>query len=104
MPEAREPVRTPRRTAFWWATSAKASVPMNRLMVKPIPAIRPPRIQLLMRASFASASFGLSGGTERTLEEVGAHFGVTRERVRQIQNIALGKLRRMIEKLETVKK
>jgi RNA polymerase primary sigma factor len=44
--------------------------------------------------------FGLSGGEERTLEEVGAHFGVTRERVRQIQNNALGKLRKMIESLE----
>ena len=44
------------------------------------------------------------GGTEKTLEEVGEKFGVTRERVRQIQNIALNKLRRMIEKLEAVKK
>lgn len=44
--------------------------------------------------------FGLSGGEERTLEEVGAHFGVTRERVRQIQNNALGKLRKMIESLD----
>jgi RNA polymerase primary sigma factor len=47
--------------------------------------------------------FGLDGGSEKTLEEVGARFGVTRERVRQIQNIALIKLRKMIEKLETVK-
>jgi RNA polymerase primary sigma factor len=38
------------------------------------------------------------------LEEVGEKFGVTRERVRQIQNIALNKLRRMIEKLETIKR
>ena len=30
-------------------------------------------------------------------------FGVTRERIRQIQNIALRKLRRMIEKLEATK-
>ena len=44
--------------------------------------------------------FGLDGGQERTLEDVGARFGVTRERVRQIQNIALQKLRRMIEKKE----
>ncbi len=44
--------------------------------------------------------FGLDGGTEKTLEEVGRKFGVTRERVRQIQNIALKKLRKMIEKLE----
>ena len=48
--------------------------------------------------------FGLDGGTEKTLEEVGEKFGVTRERVRQIQNIALNKLRRMIEKLEAVQK
>jgi RNA polymerase primary sigma factor len=48
--------------------------------------------------------FGLDGGTEKTLEEVGERFGVTRERVRQIQNIALNKLRKMIEKLEAVQK
>ncbi len=47
--------------------------------------------------------FGLDGGSEKTLEEVGEKFGVTRERVRQIQNIALNKLRKMIEKLESVK-
>jgi len=44
--------------------------------------------------------FGLDGGGERTLEEVGAKFGVTRERVRQIQNAALRKLRKMIDKYE----
>jgi RNA polymerase primary sigma factor len=47
--------------------------------------------------------FGLDGGNERTLEEVGEKFGVTRERVRQIQNLALRKLRKMIEKLEKSK-
>jgi RNA polymerase primary sigma factor len=48
--------------------------------------------------------FGLDGGSERTLEEVGEKFGVTRERVRQIQNIALRKMRKMIEKLEATKR
>src|SRR5262245_4664083 len=48
--------------------------------------------------------FGLDGGPEKTLEEVGEKFGVTRERVRQIQNIALNKLRKQIEKLEAVQK
>jgi RNA polymerase primary sigma factor len=47
--------------------------------------------------------FGLDGGSEKTLEEVGEKFGVTRERVRQIQNLALKKLRKMIEKLEAAK-
>jgi RNA polymerase primary sigma factor len=41
--------------------------------------------------------FGLEDGTPRTLEEVGAHFGVTRERIRQIQDQALKKLRSKIE-------
>ena len=48
--------------------------------------------------------FGLDGGTEQTLEDVGLQFGVTRERVRQIQNIALNKLRKMIENMEAQKR
>ena len=55
-------------------------------------------------ATILRARFGLDGGAQKTLEEVGQKFGVTRERVRQIQNIALTKLRRMIEKLEAVQK
>ena len=47
-----------------------------------------------------SYRFGLDGGGEKTLEDVGAKLGVTRERVRQIQNIALRKLRKKIEKME----
>ncbi len=55
-------------------------------------------------ATILTYRFGLDGGPERTLEEVGERFGVTRERVRQIQNIALNKLRKMIEKLEAKQK
>lgn len=38
--------------------------------------------------------FGLLGGGAKTLEEVGVVFGVSRERIRQIEEIALRKLRR----------
>ena len=41
--------------------------------------------------------FGLKDGQERTLEEIGAQFGVTRERIRQIQELALKKLRRKMD-------
>lgn len=40
--------------------------------------------------------FGLKDGTARTLEEVGQEFGVTRERIRQIEAKALRKLRHPI--------
>lgn len=44
--------------------------------------------------------FGLDGGKPKTLEEVGKRFGVTRERIRQLQNIAVAKLRAALSKKE----
>jgi len=41
--------------------------------------------------------FGLDDGREKTLEEIGREFRLTRERVRQLQNLVLIKLRRMME-------
>ena len=41
--------------------------------------------------------FGLDSGGERTLEDVGRKFKLTRERIRQLQNLALSKLRKMLE-------
>jgi RNA polymerase primary sigma factor len=41
--------------------------------------------------------FGLHGGPPRTLEEVGRAFGVTRERIRQIENNTLKKLEHLPE-------
>jgi RNA polymerase primary sigma factor len=37
--------------------------------------------------------FGLDGGREHTLEEIGTLFGITRERVRQLRDRALKRLR-----------
>jgi RNA polymerase primary sigma factor len=47
-----------------------------------------------------SQRFGLDGGKPKTLEDVGKNFGVTRERIRQLQNIAVAKLRRALSKKE----
>jgi len=47
-----------------------------------------------------SLRFGLDGNHPLTLEEVGEKFDITRERVRQIQNIALHKMRRIMTENE----
>ncbi|MBI2205137.1 MAG: sigma-70 family RNA polymerase sigma factor [Candidatus Rokubacteria bacterium] len=51
-------------------------------------ATLPPRAQSILRLRF-----GIGGGDEHTLDEIGRQFGVTRERVRQIEADALAKLR-----------
>ena len=47
--------------------------------------------------------FGLNNGAPQTLEEIGERFGVTRERIRQIQVEALKKLRVKMEERDTRK-
>ncbi len=80
-----------------------ADTPYEQLEEKTVTRMLQEMVKTLdaREASILKARFGLDGGPEKTLEEVGQKFGVTRERVRQIQNIALKKLRKMIEKLET---
>jgi RNA polymerase primary sigma factor len=52
-------------------------------------------------AEILTLRYGLDGKDPRTLEEVGRKFKVTRERIRQIQEIALNKLRRRLESLDS---
>jgi RNA polymerase primary sigma factor len=49
-----------------------------------------------------SERFGLDGGKPKTLEEVSKGFSVTRERIRQLQNVALAKLRHALIKKEDI--
>jgi len=42
--------------------------------------------------------FGLFGSPQLTLEEIGNQIGVTRERIRQIQNIAIKKLKKKVKR------
>jgi RNA polymerase primary sigma factor len=44
-------------------------------------------------ADVVSMRFGLTGGQPKTLDEIGKAYGVTRERIRQIESKAMSKLR-----------
>src|SRR5437667_929965 len=83
-----------------------AATPYQQLEEKTVSTMLQDMVKTLdpREATILRYRFGLDGGSEKTLEEVGQRFGVTRERVRQIQNIALAKLRKMIEKLEAVQR
>ncbi len=48
-------------------------------------------------SAIISLRYGLDGGPQKTLEEIGKLFGLTRERIRQIQEAALKKLRAKME-------
>ncbi len=82
-----------------------ADTPYEQLEEKTVTRMLQEMVKTLdpREATILRARFGLDGGPQKTLEEVGVKFGVTRERVRQIQNIALRKLRKMIERMEATK-
>jgi RNA polymerase primary sigma factor len=84
----------------------RAEDPYERLEEKTVNAMVDELVQRLdeRERTILRYRFGLDGTNEKTLEEVGAKFGVTRERIRQIQNLALAKMRRMIQKIEGKKR
>jgi len=82
-----------------------AETPYERLEEKAVTGMLKDLVKTLSprEANILRARYGLDGGSQKTLEEIGEKFGVTRERVRQIQKVALNKLRKMLEKLEPTK-
>jgi RNA polymerase primary sigma factor len=54
-------------------------------------------------AEIIKLRFGLDGRDELTLEEVGRRFNVTRERIRQLEYLALSKMRRAMTKHEAIR-
>jgi RNA polymerase primary sigma factor len=71
-------------SAFDGAVAASVAAQTRRILLT-----LTPREQKIIRMRF-----GMGETEPRTLEEVGQVFGVTRERIRQIEEKALGKLRR----------
>jgi RNA polymerase primary sigma factor len=65
-------------------------------MLKLLEGLRPIEADILRKR------FGLETDKERTLKEIGDEYRLSRERVRQLQEQALGKMRRAMAKRETV--
>ncbi|MEI6861449.1 MAG: RNA polymerase sigma factor RpoD/SigA [Verrucomicrobiota bacterium] len=79
--------------------------PYDGLRTKNFNADLHERINALDRreAEIIRLRFGLDGRDELTLEEVGQRFHVTRERIRQLEYLALSKMRRALTKHETIR-
>lgn len=75
--------------------NASASSPEDDIVVKTIRERLNEVLDTLLprEAEILRLRFGLSDGTSHTLEQLGSIFGITRERVRQIEKKALTKLR-----------
>lgn len=65
---------------------------INRKLIEPALAILSDKQRWVMRGRFGF------DGEEQTLEELGAVAGVTRERIRQIENVALHRLRQYFQR------
>jgi len=80
-----------------------ALTPFELLRVKTMRQDIRQQLQFLTprEAEIITLRFGLDGTEPKTLDAVGRKFKVSRERIRQIQDVALTKLRHLLEKLES---
>src|SRR6266849_611078 len=88
--DSREPTANKEHLGLFSANPAKTAITNNlRELTEDVLSTLTPREKEIIKMRF-----GLDqSGEERTLEEVGKHFNVTRERIRQIEAKALAKLR-----------
>ena len=95
---SRCPSRSARTATRSSATSSRTGRPSRRSKWRP-PRCFPTRSSRLLsplderERQILRLRFGLDRGEPRTLEEVGEHFNLTRERIRQIEARAMSKLR-----------
>ena len=90
--------RSVRRRTPTSATSSRTPTPSSRSMRRASSCLQEQLDSVLHTLSerekkVIQLRFGLTDGHPRTLEEVGREFGVTRERIRQIESKTLSKLR-----------
>lgn len=84
----------PDNNAIIPGTSAVSSDKMS-ILIQTLSTLKPKERQII------ELRFGIhNGGEGMTLEQVGAKFSVTRERIRQIQNVALKKMRKRYKQLD----
>jgi RNA polymerase primary sigma factor len=67
----------------------------NKELIWSVVSLLPEREKCIIEARF-----GLYGDESETLESLGQKWGITRERIRQLQNMAMAKMRKMIQNKE----
>jgi RNA polymerase primary sigma factor len=86
------------RTFVDMLTDDEATSPVEETARKAWAARLPELLNTLepIEAHILRWRFGLDGEAEQTLKTIGDHYNLSRERIRQIQQVALNKLRRQI--------
>src|SRR5438046_593883 len=87
--------------AAWWIKQSIKRALANQSKTIRLPVHLVDKISKMRRVALQmSEELGRETTDDKLTEEVGKKFGVTRERIRQLQNIALMKLRRALQKKE----